>query len=111
MSIKVYLQKGWLLQKHHLFLQEDETNTLASKRLESSNSETSPLIFLQNIPLTLINGKRPIKRNELLHTGTTFITTNVSKQLLLQGIDEEIPLSSIISSKKNFQIKEPRHFF
>ena len=108
MPVKVYLpRKDGCSQKHHILLHEDKKNELVSNRKESSNSKTSPSTFLQIIPVTLINGNRTIKRNALLETGadSTFITTDIANQLCLKGIDQEISLPNVMSSKKTFQSK------
>ena len=49
--------------------------------------------FLQIILVTLINGERSIKANAMLGTRLDymFITTGITKQLCLNGIDQEIP--------------------
>ena len=96
---KFTCRKDGCSQKHHTLLHENKTNELVSNRLESSNSKASPSTFLQIIPVTLINGKRTIKTNVLLDTGSdsTFITTDITKQLCLKEIDQEI--------KKTFQSK------
>ena len=59
------------------------------------------------MPVTLINSKRTIKTNALLGTGSgsTFIKTDIAKQLCLKVIDQEISLSNVMSSKKTFQYK------
>ena len=100
--------KGWLLPKTpHFTPRRQKKNELVSNRKESSNSKTSPSTFLQIIPVTLINGNRTIKRNALLDTGagSTFITTDIANQLCLKGIDQEISLPNVMSSKKTFQSK------
>ena len=104
---KLTCRKDGCSQKHHTLLQEDKINELVSNRLEAFNSKTSPSTFLQIIQVTLINGKRTIKTNTLLDTGSdsTFITTDLAKQLCLKGIDQEISLPNVISSKKTFQPK------
>ena len=58
--------------------------------------------FLQIILLTLINGERSIKANAMLGTrlDSMFITTGITKQLCLNGIDQEIS-----PAKKAFQSK------
>ena len=73
----------------------------------SSNSKASPSTFLQILPVTLIKGKRTIKTNALLDTGSdcTFITTNIAKQLCLKGINQEISLSNVMSNRKAFKSK------
>ena len=75
---KFTCRKDGCSQKHHTLLQEDKINELVSNRLEPFNSKTSPSTFLQIIQVTLINGKRTIKTNTLLDTGSdsTFITTD-----------------------------------
>ena len=63
--------------------------------------------FLQIIPVTLINGGRSNKANAMLHTklDSMFIATNIAKQLRLKGIDQEVSLSNVMSSKKTKQKK------
>ena len=104
---KFTCRKDGSSQKHHTLLHENKTNELVSNRLESSNSKASPSTFLQIIPVTLISGKRAIKTKALLDTGSdsTFITTDITKQLCLKEIDQEISLSNVMSSKKTFQSK------
>ena len=104
---KFTCRKNDCSQKHHTLLHEDKTNELVSNTPESSNSKTSPSTFLQIIPVNLINGKKTIKTNALLDTGSdsTFITNDIVRQLCLKGIDQEISLFNVMSRKKTFQSK------
>ena len=106
MSVRT-CRKDVCSQKYCTLLHEDKTNKLVSNRLESSNSKISPSPFLQIIPVTLLIDKRKIKTNALLDTGSdsTFITTNIAKELCLKGIDQEISFSNVMSSKKRLQSK------
>ena len=63
--------------------------------------------FLQIIPVTLINGERPTKANAMLDTRLDFmfIATGIAKQLCLKGIDQEISLTKVVSSKKKKEKK------
>ena len=78
---KFTCQKDGCSQKHHTLLHDNKTNELVSNMLKSSNSKTSPLTFLQIIPVTLINGTGTIKTNALSDTGSdsTFITIDIAK--------------------------------
>ena len=63
--------------------------------------------FLQIIPVTLTNGERPTKANAMLDTRLDFmfIATGIAKQLCLKGIDQEISLTKVVSSKKKKEKK------
>ena len=63
--------------------------------------------FLQFILVTLINGERSIKANAMLDTklDSMFIATGIVKKLRLKGIDQEVSLSNVMSSKKTKQKK------
>ena len=63
--------------------------------------------FLQIIPVTLTNGERPTKANAMLDTRLDFmfIATGIAKQVCLKGIDQEISLTKVVSSKKKKEKK------
>ena len=73
--------------------------------------------FLQIIQVNLINDERSSKTNAMLDTrlDSMLIITGIAKQLCLKGIDLEISLFNVVSSKRTFQcnlgISQRRHFF
>ena len=106
---KFNCRKDGCSQKHHTLLHKDQTvENVVSNKIQISHNETiSPNTYLQIIPVIVSNRSKSIRTNALLDTGSdsTFVTSDISQKLNLQGKTQQISLCNVLSNKDTFNSK------
>ena len=106
---KFNCRKDGCSQRHHTLLHKEQTveNVVSNKIQISYNETISPNTYLQIIPDIVSNGSKSIRTNALLDTGSdsTFVTSDISQKLSLQGKTQQISLCNVLSNKDTFNSK------
>ena len=91
----------------HFYTKIKPSNIVSNKIQISHNETISPNTYLQIIPVIVSNGSKSIRTNALLDTGSdsTFVTSDISQKLNLQGKTQQISLCNVLSNKDTFNSK------